>query len=186
MRKLRTIGTGAAVLVLLVMAPPVVAHCGGCSSDTGAHARQSEPAAKEEKVMIHKNIVETAMAVGEFNTLVSAVKSAGLVETLSGAGPFTVFAPTDSAFAKLPESAIDALLKDKAKLTSVLTYHVVPGTLTSSDVAGPTSAETVNGQAVKISTTGQEVLIDSANVVAADIMCSNGVIHVIDEVLLPN
>lgn len=132
-----------------------------------------------------KDIVDTAVAAGSFNTLVTAVKAAGLVETLKGAGPFTVFAPTDEAFAKLPKGTLEALLADKAKLTQVLTYHVVPGKVMAADVVKLTSAKTVQGQEVKISTEGG-VKVDAANVVKTDIVTSNGVIHVIDSVILPN
>lgn len=130
------------------------------------------------------DIVDTAVAAGDFNTLVTAVQAAGLVETLKGEGPFTVFAPTDEAFAKLPEGTLDALLKDKDKLTAVLTYHVVPGKVMASDVVKLSSAKTVQGQSVNISTESG-VQVDGANVVKTDIETSNGVIHVIDSVILP-
>ena len=132
-------------------------------------------------------IVETAVAAGSFNTLVAAVKAAGLVETLSGPGPFTVFAPTDAAFAKVPADTIQALLKPEAKdqLVRVLTYHVVPGKVMAADVIQLTSAKTVQGQSVTIDTT-DGVKIDDANVVSTDIVCDNGVIHVIDAVILPS
>ena len=131
-----------------------------------------------------QNIVETAVAAGSFKTLVTAVQVAGLVDTLSGAGPFTVFAPTDEAFAKIPKETLDAVLADKAKLTAILTYHVVAGKVMASDVMGLTSAKTVQGGEVKIDTT-YGVMINNAKVVKADIECSNGVIHVIDSVLMP-
>ena len=130
------------------------------------------------------NIVETAVAAGSFNTLVTAVKAAGLVDVLSGEGPFTVFAPTDEAFAKLPAGTVEALLADKEKLTAILTYHVVAGKVTSSDVAGLTSATTVQGSDLTIDTS-YGVKINDAKVVKADIEASNGVIHVIDTVLIP-
>ena len=132
-----------------------------------------------------KNIVETAVAAGSFKTLVTAVQVAGLVDTLSGAGPFTVFAPTDEAFAKIPKETLDAVLADKAKLTAILTYHVVAGKVMASDVMGLTSAKTVQGGEVKIDTSNG-VMINNAKVVKADIECTNGVIHVIDSVLMPN
>ena len=132
-----------------------------------------------------KNIVETAVAAGSFGTLVTAVKAAGLVETLSGPGPFTVFAPTDEAFAKLPPGTIDALLKDIPKLTAVLTYHVVAGKVMASDVVKLSSAKTVNGKSVSIKVMGGTVMIDNAKVIKTDIICKNGVIHVIDAVILP-
>ena len=131
-----------------------------------------------------KNIVETAVAAGSFKTLVTAVQVAGLVDTLSGAGPFTVFAPTDEAFAKIPKETLDAVLADKAKLTAILTYHVVAGKVMASDVMGLTSAKTVQGGEVKINTING-VMINNAKVVKADIECTNGVIHVIDSVLMP-
>jgi uncharacterized surface protein with fasciclin (FAS1) repeats len=135
--------------------------------------------------MSEKNIVETAVAAGSFSTLVTAVKAAGLVETLSGEGPFTVFAPTDDAFAKLPEGTVEALLKDKEKLTAILTYHVVAGKVMAKDVVSLTSAKTVNGQSLTIMVKDESVMIDGAKVVKTDIVCSNGVIHVIDAVVLP-
>lgn len=132
-------------------------------------------------------IVETAVAAGSFETLVAAVKAAGLVETLSGKGPFTVFAPTDEAFAKLPEGTVETLLKpeNKAQLVSVLTYHVVAGRVPASAVVGLRGAKTVNGQRVDIAASEAGVTVDAANVVTTDIECSNGIIHVIDTVLLP-
>jgi len=132
-----------------------------------------------------KNIVETAVAAGSFKTLVTAVKSAGLVETLSGPGPFTVFAPTDDAFAKLPEGTIPALLQNKDKLTAILTYHVVSGKVMAADVVKLSSAKTVNGQSLTITVKDGKVMVDSAMVIKTDIVCSNGVIHVIDSVVLP-
>lgn len=133
----------------------------------------------------HKDIVDTAVSAGQFNTLAKALTEAGLVETLKGKGPFTVFAPTDEAFAKLPPGTLEALLADKAKLAAVLTYHVVPGKVMASDVVKFTEAKTVQGQNVKINTAGG-VMVDDANVVKTDILASNGVIHVIDKVILPN
>jgi uncharacterized surface protein with fasciclin (FAS1) repeats len=134
-----------------------------------------------------KDIVDTAVAAGSFQTLVAAVQAAGLVETLKGDGPFTVFAPTDEAFAALPEGTVETLLKpeNKDKLIAILTYHVVGGSVTSSDVVELDSAPTVQGQSVTIEVKDGSVMIDGAKVVAADIMASNGVIHVIDKVILP-
>src|SRR5487761_1913337 len=132
-----------------------------------------------------KDIVDTAVAAGSFNTLVTAVKAAGLVDTLKSAGPFTVFAPTDAAFAKLPPGALEGLLKDPAKLKAVLTYHVVSGDVMAADVVKLTSAKTVEGADVKITVKGGKVMINNAHVVKADIKCSNGVIHVIDAVIMP-
>ena len=131
-----------------------------------------------------KDIVETAQAAGSFKTLVVALQTAGLVETLKGKGPFTVFAPNDAAFAKIPKDQLDALLADKAKLTKVLTYHVVAGKVMAADVkAGP--VKTVEGSNLTISTTGG-VMVDKAKVIKTDIAASNGVIHVIDSVVMPN
>jgi uncharacterized surface protein with fasciclin (FAS1) repeats len=130
------------------------------------------------------DIVDTAISAGQFNTLVKAVKEAGLVDTLKGKGPFTVFAPTDEAFAKLPAGTVEALLKDKQKLTQVLTYHVVPGRVTASQVK-PGAVKTVQGQSLRLSKEGGAVMVDEAKVIKADVMASNGVIHVIDSVVLP-
>ena len=134
-----------------------------------------------------KDIVDTAVAAGSFNTLATALQAAGLVETLKGKGPFTVFAPTDAAFAKLPAGTVENLLKpeNKDKLVAVLTYHVVPGAVSSGQVVKMTSAKTVQGGSVKISTKDGGVMIDGAKVVTADVVASNGVIHVIDSVILP-
>jgi uncharacterized surface protein with fasciclin (FAS1) repeats len=132
-----------------------------------------------------KNIVETAVGAGQFGTLVTAVKAAGLVETLSGPGPFTVFAPTDEAFAKLPAGTVEALLKDKAKLTSILTYHVVSGKYMAADVLKTSSLESVQGQKISISLKDGAPMADNAKIIKTDIVCSNGVIHVIDAVILP-
>jgi uncharacterized surface protein with fasciclin (FAS1) repeats len=132
-----------------------------------------------------KDIVDTAVAAGSFKTLATFLQAAGLVETLKGKGPFTVFAPTDDAFAKLPAGALDALLKDKAKLTAVLTYHVVPGKVMAADVTKLKEAKTVQGGSVQVTTAGG-VKVDAANVVKTDVAASNGVIHVIDSVLMPH
>jgi transforming growth factor-beta-induced protein len=133
------------------------------------------------------DIVDTAVKAGKFKTLVTAVKAAGLVETLKGEGPFTVFAPTDEAFAKLPKGTVESLLKpeNKEKLIAILTYHVVPGKVTAKDVVKLTEAKTVQGSSVKIAVDDGKVSIDGANVVKADIDTGNGVIHVIDAVILP-
>lgn len=131
-----------------------------------------------------KDIVDTAVAAGQFTTLAAALQAAGLVETLKGKGPFTVFAPTDAAFAKLPAGTVEALLKDKAKLTKILTYHVVAGKVMAADVVKLTSAKTVEGSTVSIDATSG-VKVNGATVVKADVAASNGVIHVIDTVILP-
>ncbi len=130
------------------------------------------------------NIVETATEAGTFTTLLAAAEAAGLVETLSGEGPLTVFAPTDEAFAALPEGTVEGLLADTEALTSVLTYHVVPGAVMSTDLSDGMTATTVNGADITV-TIGEGVMVNDANVVAADIEASNGVIHVIDAVILP-
>lgn len=133
------------------------------------------------------DIVDTAVSAGSFNTLVAAVKAAGLVDTLKGDGPFTVFAPTDAAFAALPAGTVEDLLKpeNKAKLTAILTYHVVPGKVMSTDIAGKKlSPATVEGSTVDIDATSG-VMVDGANVTTADVVADNGVIHVIDKVIMP-
>ncbi len=130
-----------------------------------------------------KDIVDTAVAAGNFKTLATALQAAGLVDTLKGKGPFTVFAPTDEAFAKVPKADLDALLKDKAKLTAVLTYHVVPGTVMAKDVKAG-KVKTVQGSELTVATAGG-VMVDGAKVVKTDIVADNGVIHVIDSVVLP-
>jgi uncharacterized surface protein with fasciclin (FAS1) repeats len=134
-----------------------------------------------------KDIVTTAVEAGSFKTLAAALKAAGLVETLQGKGPFTVFAPTDEAFAKLPKGTVESLLKpeNKERLVAVLTYHVFAGKVDAAKVVTLDSAATVNGQKVSIKVEGGKVKVDQATVVKADIACSNGIIHVIDTVLLP-
>jgi uncharacterized surface protein with fasciclin (FAS1) repeats len=134
-----------------------------------------------------QDIVDTAVAAGSFKTLAAALKAAGLIDTLKGKGPFTVFAPTDDAFAKLPAGTVEDLLKpeNKAKLTAILTYHVVAGKVMAADVVKLKSATTVNGKSVQIRVEGGTVMVDNAKVVKTDIGTSNGVIHVIDAVLLP-
>jgi len=143
---------------------------------SAAGLRASEPQAKD--------IVDTAVAAGNFKTLAKALEAAGLIETLKGKGPFTVFAPTDEAFAKLPAGTLDGLLKDKAKLTAVLTYHVIAGKVMAADVVKLKEAKTVQGQSIKIDTTAG-VKVDGATVIKTDIAASNGVIHVIDSVIIP-
>ncbi|WOB05908.1 fasciclin domain-containing protein [Piscinibacter gummiphilus] len=130
-----------------------------------------------------KDIVDTAVANGNFKTLATALQAAGLVDTLKGPGPFTVFAPTDAAFAKVPKADLDALLKDKAKLTAVLTYHVVPGKVMAKDVK-PGKVKTVQGSELTVAT-ASGVMVDNAKVTATDIAADNGVIHVIDTVVMP-
>ena len=168
---------GATILAVSVFAGGAVA---GSSKQKG-HEKAAAYAGKSQ------DIVSTAVAAGSFKTLAAALQAAGLVETLQGKGPFTVFAPTDEAFAKLPKGTVEELLKpeNKEKLTSVLTYHVVPGKVMAKDVLKLESAKTVNGQALTVSTQEGSVMIDGAKVVQTDIECSNGVIHVIDSVILP-
>jgi len=141
-----------------------------------------------------QDIVDTAVSAGTFSTLVAAVKAAGLVETLKSPGPFTVFAPTDAAFAALPKGTVESLLKDVPKLSAILTYHVVAGKVTAADVmkmtsSGPAEARTVQGQNVTLKTNGmlsKSVHVNDAKVVKADIEATNGIIHVIDKVILPS
>lgn len=135
----------------------------------------------------HKDIVDTAVEAGSFQTLARALNAAGLVETLKGEGPFTVFAPTDEAFERLPEGTLEDLLKpeNKDKLVAILTYHVVPGKVMASDVASMSSAKTVHGQSLSITENEDGVMVDDAHVIQTDIACSNGVIHVIDNVVMP-
>ncbi len=167
-----------AVSLLLASAPLAV---------QAAPAKQAAKPTTTTTATAKSTIVETAVAAGSFKTLVAAVQAAGLVDTLNGAGPFTVFAPTDEAFAKLPAGTLEMLLKpeNKAKLASILTYHVVPGAVKAADVVKLKNAGTVNGQRVDIKVDGGKVTVDGANVVTTDIACSNGVIHVIDTVILP-
>jgi uncharacterized surface protein with fasciclin (FAS1) repeats len=144
-------------------------------------------AAEPIKTTSTKDIVETAMAAGNFKTLVSALKAADLVETLQGKGPYTVFAPSDEAFAKLPKETLESLLKpeNKKKLAAILTYHVVSGKVLAADAMKLTSADTVQGTTVKIAVKDGKVYINNATVTGTDILCENGVIHVIDTVLMP-
>jgi uncharacterized surface protein with fasciclin (FAS1) repeats len=142
-------------------------------------------ATADECASDEKTIVETAIGAEKFSTLVTALKAAGLVDTLQGKGPFTVFAPTDEAFAEIPEETLAALLKDKAALTEILTYHVVSGKVMAADVVKLDSAKTVQGDEVEIEVKDGNVMVNQANVVTTDIVCSNGVIHVIDAVIMP-
>jgi len=131
-----------------------------------------------------RDIVDTAVAAGNFSTLVTALRAAGLVDTLKGPGPFTVFAPTDAAFAKIPRAQLDALLADRSRLTQVLTFHVVPGRVMAADVR-PGEVTTVQGGRLTVATAGGNVTVNGARVTATDIAASNGVIHVIDTVVMP-
>lgn len=145
-----------------------------------AHAMDTRAVNRTEKA----DLVDTALAAGSFKTLAAALQAAGLVETHKGAGPFTVFAPTDEAFAKLPKGTVEALLKDIPKLRSVLTYHVLPGRIDASEVVKLQTATTLQGQALRIDATAG-VKVNTAQVTKADIATSNGIIHIIDTVLLP-
>ena len=164
----RIAATMAAAAATLALAAPL------------AHAQPAKPAAAQP------NIVQTAVAAGKFKTLVSLVKRAGLAGTLQGKGPFTVFAPTDEAFAKVPKSTLSALAKNKAKLRAVLLYHVAAGRLTAAKVAGLKSVKPINGQPLKVRAANGTVTVGGARVIAADIAASNGVIHVINKVLIPS
>ena len=148
---------------------------------------RSPAAAKSAEKSASKDIVDTAVSAGKFKTLAAAIQAAGLADTLKGPGPFTVFAPTDEAFAKLPEGTLDELLKpeNKGKLVEILTYHVVPAKAKAADVAGMPSAKTVNGKELTLKARDGKVTVNAANVIKADVEASNGVIHVIDTVLLP-
>ncbi len=165
-----------AVLIILTIAVPSMLFAGGYGY-------------KKDKVssMGKADIVDTARSSGSFNTLVAALQAADLTETMKGDGPFTVFAPTDEAFNRLPAGTVEDLLKpeNKAKLQSILTYHVVPGKVMSWDAVKMSSAKTVNGQSFKISKSGDGLMVDDARVTKADIKASNGVIHVIDKVIMP-
>jgi len=162
----------AGIAGLALAASPALAQHGAMASNS-----DNEP----------RDIVHIAATAGSFETLVAAVKAAGLVETLQGEGPFTVFAPTDEAFAKLPEGTVESLLKpeNRDQLRAILTYHVVPGKLMAADVVKSESAKTVQGTEVRFSTKYGKAMIDNAQIVKTDIVASNGVIHVIDSVILP-
>jgi uncharacterized surface protein with fasciclin (FAS1) repeats len=154
----------------------LVAAAAVALASIGAQASSTAPS---------KDIVDTAVEAGSFKTLAAALQAADLVTTLKGEGPYTVFAPTDAAFAKIPKADLEALLKDKKALTKVLTYHVVPGEVKAADVVKLTQAKTVEGSPVKIKVVGGKVMINDAKVAATDIAASNGVIHVIDTVIMP-
>ena len=168
-RALRATLLGSMLGLAAVLGSPAIAR---------ADARKADQAATAD-------IVDTAVADGRFKTLVAAVKAADLVTTLKGKGPFTVFAPTDDAFAKIPAATLKAILADKAKLTAILTFHVVPGTLGSADVVKARSLKTVQGGSLTVEASKAGVTINGAKVLITDVAASNGVIHVIDTVLLP-
>jgi uncharacterized surface protein with fasciclin (FAS1) repeats len=175
-----------ALAALAAVAGLTLAACGDDDDNAGSAATETTAAAPADTTAAAaemKDIVDTAVAAGNFTTLATALTEAGLIETLKGEGPFTVFAPTDEAFAKVPQETLDALLADKEALTSVLTYHVVPGRVLAADVAAGEVA-TVEGSNITITVDGG-VKINDANVIATDVLATNGVIHVIDAVLLP-
>ncbi len=179
------------VAVLLALTGSALAGPGGCGSSSTASCDGDK--GKGTLTMVSheqadKDIVDTAVSAGKFNTLAAALKAAGLVDTLKGKGPFTVFAPTDEAFAKLGTATLESLLKpeNKAKLASILTYHVVAGEVKAADVVKLSNATTVNGQRIDIKTKDGKVHVDGANVIATDVTATNGVIHVIDSVILPS
>jgi uncharacterized surface protein with fasciclin (FAS1) repeats len=172
MRTKRTISTLAAVTAV------AVAAVGPASASPRSEGNAVPASAK-------KDIVETAVAAGQFNTLASLLKKAGLKKTLKGNGPYTVFAPTDKAFAKVPQATLDALAQDKAKLRSVLLYHVAEGKLTARRVVKRKSIKTLNGQRVRVRVRGDKVRVGGARVITPDVRASNGVIHVINKVLIP-
>lgn len=176
-----------ASLVLSAGGSDPVKSCASMAGECPVKAASMAQVVSMEQYAPTKDIVATAVGAGSFNTLAAALKAAGLVETLQGAGPFTVFAPTDEAFAKLPAGTVENLLKpeNKATLIAVLTYHVVPGNVMAKDVVTLSHATTVNGQRVDIRTKDGKVMIDNATVAKTDIACTNGVIHVIDSVILP-
>lgn len=177
MKKIITLTLAAG---LILAAADSFAHCGSCGTEK-PHEHAEQASAKSEM----NSILETAEAAGSFTTLVAAIKAAGLEKALSGDGPFTVFAPTDEAFAALPKGTVESLLKDKEKLTAILTYHVVEGAVKAQDVAGIDKAETLNGASFAVTAEDGKVMVGDARVIKTDIVCTNGVIHVIDKVLLP-
>lgn len=187
MKQSTMIMVGVGVLVLVVVGGLLYMNMQNKPTETANTQDSAATAmtATETDTMNDKNIVVVAQEAGSFTTLLAAAEAAGLVETLTGEGPYTVFAPTDEAFAKLPAGTVESLLKDKEKLTQILTYHVVPGKVMASDVAGMTSATTVEGSDVSIKVENGKVMINDATVVTADVQASNGVIHVIDSVLMP-
>ncbi|MBD3266171.1 fasciclin domain-containing protein [bacterium] len=175
-----------AIFALTLIAQMPFAHCGAC----GAHAAKADSSCSSKSAscsMSERNdIIGTAAGAGQFNTLIAAVKAAGLVETLRGEGPFTIFAPTDKAFAKIPKDQLNALLKDKKALANILTYHVVPGAVKAKKVTKVSSAKAANGQDVHFAVNRKgHVMVEEAKVLKTDITASNGIIHVIDSVILP-
>lgn len=160
-----------------LMALPAAAHCGSCGTG-GDHSHAAEAASSD--------IVAVASSAGSFNSLLAAAKAAGLVDTLQSDGPFTLFAPNDDAFAKLPAGTVDNLLADPDKLRQILLYHVVPGKVTAADVVKLSKATSAQGSDIEIAVNGSSVMVDNAHVIKTDVMASNGVIHVIDSVIIPS
>lgn len=167
-------------LSALMFSNVAYAQCGSTTKSV-SHGSVPEKATESKKM----DIIETAVSAGSFETLAAAIKAAGLVDALKGDGPFTVFAPTDEAFAALPDGSLESLLKDKEALTAVLTYHVVPGELKAGDVVKLSKMESLQGQDIVVKFDGKKVMVSDAEVKSTDILCSNGVIHVIDRVILP-
>jgi uncharacterized surface protein with fasciclin (FAS1) repeats len=176
----------ALAVVGLAVVGLVIAGCGGNDSEAQGGSASTQSAMTTAQVMGESNIVETAAAAGDFTTLTSLLERAGLAETLAGEGPFTVFAPTDKAFEAVRQETLDALAENREMLRAVLLHHVVEGEARASDVASMRSAETLNGDSVRLRANGNTVRVDAARVVKADVTASNGVIHVIDEVLIPS
>jgi uncharacterized surface protein with fasciclin (FAS1) repeats len=177
---------GTRFIVLGTLSLGIVGGLSAVSSFAGEKSSDAKYAAPASKAA-GKDIVDNAVGAGKFNTLAAALKAAGLVDTLKGEGPFTVFAPTDDAFAKLPAGTVETLLKpeNKEKLTQILTYHVAPGKAMSTDLKDGQAVPTVNGKTASVKISGGKVTVGEANVIKADVPASNGVIHVIDTVLIP-
>ena len=170
----------ATILTIGLSANAAFAHCGACGVE-----HKQDHATKSSVESDRSSIFETARAAGSFQTLLAAVEAAELSGVLSGDGPFTVFAPSDDAFAALPDGTVESLLKDKAKLAAILKYHIIDGSVKAEEVVKLDKAKTLNGQSVMVKVKDGEVMIDQARVTSTDILCSNGVIHVIDAVMLP-
>jgi len=168
------------LVLVVVSTAALISNVYACGTEKASKAKAETAETKK------LTIVETAINAGSFSTLVEAVKAAGLAETLSGEGPFTVFAPTDKAFAKLPRGTLENLIENPRQLASILTYHVISGEVKAADVVKMKDAKTLNGASFAVNVERDAVKVGNANVVQTDIHCSNGVIHVIDEVLLPN
>lgn len=179
------IAVAAVVVVALIAVGGFALTNNKDNKDNNTNSSTTQTDNSTTNMVDEKNIVETALSDPQFSTLVTAVKAAGLVDTLSGEGPFTVFAPTNAAFDKLPAGTLDSLLKDTEKLKAILTYHVVAGDVKAADVVKLSNAKTVNGKDVNITVDGSTVKVNESTVTKTDIMTSNGTIHVIDTVLLP-